>query len=434
MRLRALIITYYWPPSGGSGVQRWLKFVKYFRKFGVEPIVYTPLNPERMAEDNSLLKEIPSDIRVIKRKIFEPYYLYKIFTGKKSIKPGFVSDTKSKHSLKERISLFIRSNFFVPDPKCFWIKASVKHLKKVLKEEKIDIIISTGPPHSMHLIAKRLSKDLNIPWIADFRDPWTQMYNFKFMKHTHLVERIHSKLEREVLSNSDCVVVVTQNMKKDFEAFKTKRVEVISNGFDYEDFTAKVRRDTKDKSFGIVYTGLFFEDRNPHLLWAVLGELIRENPEFKEQLKLIIIGQTDQSVLVEIEKNNLKSNLEHTDYLSHREVVDYQLKASLLLLSIGKEPEARSILTGKFFEYLAARRPILAFGPIDSDIAYAIKESESGELFEYEEKERLKNWILERFKEHKSGQLKETSGNIEKYSRENLAHIYTNLIKEIINN
>ena len=192
---KALVITYYWPPAGGSGVQRWLKFVKYFRKYGIEPVVYTPENPEIMAEDSALLDEIPSGVTVIKRGIVEPYNLYKIISGKRGekIKPGFITERgkSNKKSLPEKLSLFIRSNVFIPDPKALWIFPSVRFLKRYLKERPVDVIISTGPPHSMHLIARKVAGSLNIPWIADFRDPWTGMYTFKYMNNTSLTRMIH---------------------------------------------------------------------------------------------------------------------------------------------------------------------------------------------------------------------------------------------------
>ncbi|MBE9481851.1 MAG: glycosyl transferase family 1, partial [Bacteroidetes bacterium] len=172
---KVLIITYYWPPSGGAGVQRWLKFVKYLREFGWEPIVYTPENPEAPDIDNSLEKDIPDNLTVIKRKIWEPYTAYKKFIGQEKeqkINAGFLSENK-KPKLSENISVWIRGNFFIPDARKFWIKPSVKFLTNYLKNNPVDAMISSGPPHSMHMIALGLKQRLGIPWLADFRDPWT---------------------------------------------------------------------------------------------------------------------------------------------------------------------------------------------------------------------------------------------------------------------
>lgn len=434
MSKRVLIITYYWPPSGGSGVQRWLKFVKYFRDFGIEPVVYTPQNPEFMAFDESLIKDIPENVQVIKSPIREPYNLYKIFTGKKgeSIKPGFISKKESHGSLKENMSLFIRSNFFIPDPKFLWISPSVKFLNKFLKTNKIDLIISTGPPHSMHLIARKVSKYSGIPWIADFRDPWTGMYNFKYLKYTSIVTKIHKALEKKVVSDSDATVVVTRQMSKEFFELGPKRLEVISNGYDENDFSfVDCPRDDK---FTLTYTGLFYNDRNPAILWRVLRELKEEFPNFGKDLVIKLIGNIDPSIVEEINNSDLASNLFIHGYMQHDEIIRHQKSAQILLLSSGREPESKAILTGKFFEYLAARRPILSFGYKDGDLAEAIVATESGVSFEYDQKDELKNWLVNKYNEYKTTGVNDTSGRIDIFSRRYLCGLYANLINSILSN
>jgi hypothetical protein len=216
---KVLIITYYWPPSGGAGVQRWLKFVKYLREFGWEPIVYTPENPEAPATDTSLLKDIPANITVIKQPIWEPYNLYKGFIGQKKeekINAGFLSE-KKKPGLAEKIAVWIRGNWFIPDARRFWIKPSVKFLSEHLRGNPVDVIVSTGPPHSMHLIALKLKKKLNIPWLADFRDPWTTIDFYDKLMLTKSSDKKHKGLELEVLKNADKVVTVSWNWSKDFK-------------------------------------------------------------------------------------------------------------------------------------------------------------------------------------------------------------------------
>ena len=355
MSKKALIISYYWPPSGGSGVQRWLKFVKYLRDFGVEPIIYTPENPELMAVDKALESEIPAGVEVIKHKITEPYTLYKLLTGKKEIKPGFINPKGGKKggSFKESLSLFLRSNVFIPDPKALWIRPSVKVLTKYLQNNRADVIISTGPPHSMHLIAKKVSAKTGIPWIADFRDPWTGMYNFKHLKHTWLAELIHRRLERGVIKSADAIVVVTNGMRDEFAGLGGKNISVITNGFDESDFPQK--GGMNDKEFTITYTGLFFKDRNPSNLWRVLAKLANERSDFKGDLKIRLVGNTDASIKEEIAVAGLGENLSCSDYVPHNEIIKIQQSAQILMLSSGMEPESKAILTGKFFEYLAAR-------------------------------------------------------------------------------
>jgi len=457
---KVLIITYYWPPSGGSGVQRWLKFVKYLRKFDWEPVVYTPLDPERMATDCSLEKEIPQGVEVLRTKIIEPYSLYKLFTGKKAgkIKPGFISGGGGK----ERLSLFIRSNFFIPDPKMLWINSSACYLKKYLAQHQVDAIVSTGPPHSMHLIARKVSKAADIPWVADFRDPWTKMYNFKYMGYSTVVESIHKKLEKKVLLDANAVVTVTNtiaaefeqiindnrvgeniggNMSvgnksnnaatgKDNESVAPKRVHVITNGFDPADFS-DVKVDPEE-GFTITYTGLFVKTQNPTILWKILGERCISDVKFANDLKIRLIGHTDSSIIASINENGLDNNLLSMEYMSHAKVVEWQRKARVLLLAGGREPESKGILTGKFFEYMAAARPILGFGPKQGDMDIALEESGCGTMFDYQDSEGVASFIEEQYQLFKEGKILTVQGTIDLYSRIELTRKMANVLNSVI--
>lgn len=439
---KVLIITYYWPPAGGSGVQRWLKFVKYLREFGWEPVVYTPLNPEFMAMDEDLLIEIPEGTTVIKRKIVEPYSLYKLITGKRgqSIQPGFIGQqatgngnkAKGKRQWTERLSLFIRSNLFIPDPKCFWIAPSVRFLKKYLRGNPVDAIVSTGPPHSMHMIAMKVAGTIGIPWLADFRDPWTRMYNFKYMNNTRLVEAIHKKMEKDVVQRADAVVVVTNVMKEEYLELDPKRIEVITNGFDQSDFTGV--NETPEEKFTITYTGLFVKDRNPKEFWRLLGEKVKSDPVFAKDLRIRIIGQTDEAVWRDISDNGLDNNLIKMDYIPHNQVVKWQQSARVLLLAGGQEPEAKGILTGKFFEYLAARRPIIGFGPKGGDMDIALTESQAGSMFDYLDYRGAKEWIDNQYDFYRRGEVPVMSGEIDRYSRRGLCKNIAELLDELIQN
>lgn len=431
---RVLIITYYWPPSGGSGVQRWLKFVKYLRDYGYEPVVYTPLNPELMAKDESLLKEIPEGVEILKREITEPYNLYKIFTGKKSsqVKPGFINNSGSgsgRGSVKEKISLFIRSNFFIPDPKALWISPSVSFLKKYLKESRVDAIVSTGPPHSMHLIARKVARATGIPWLADFRDPWTKMYNFKYLGHSAPVAALHKRLEKSVIQEADAVVTVTNTIASELQELGPKKaVTVITNGFDYADFL-DVDVPFED-GFTITYTGLFVHTQNPSVLWRILGERLK-NSEFASALKIRLIGNTDSSILEDIRSNGLENNLIKMDYTPHDEVVLWQRRARILLLSGGREPESKGILTGKFFEYLAAGRPVLGFGPKGGDMDVALEESRAGEMFDYENYEGVAKWIDAQYALYTIGAAPVMESEISKYSRKELTGKIAKVLDQI---
>lgn len=433
---RALIITYYWPPSGGSGVQRWLKFAKYLPKYGWEPVIYTPLNPEANTEDTALLRDIAPQTEVIKRKIWEPYSFYKSLLGRgksssdggKHIKANIIgSDNKG---FAHKLSLFVRGNFFIPDPRCFWIRPSIKYLTKYLKEHPVDVIVSTGPPHSMHLIAKGVAKATGIKWVADFRDPWTEIFYFKHLDLSRWAYRRHRKLEQSVLDSANVVTVVSRKMQEDFMARTSTPVKIITNGFDYQDFKDKFGDRVTGKSvteFSLVHTGILVDNGNPHHLWEVLGEKAAREPQFKKDLQIRLMGQVDASALQGIKEAGLQDNLVNMGYQPHNEVVQWQKRAQVLLLPLRKEPEAAAILTGKFFEYLASGREILAFGPTDGDLAKALQETSSGTIVDFYDKEatvreidRLYNKFLKEGPGEKSAEEKPLSNEVMRYSREYL--------------
>lgn len=436
---RLLVITYYWPPAGGSGVQRWLKFAKYLPQYGWEPVIYTPLNPETNSSDSSLAKDIAPSLEVIKRKITEPYAIYKFLSGKKKnekIAANIIGEQKSGG-----LSMFIRGNLFIPDPRCWWIRPSVRFLKRYLKEHPVDAIVSTGPPHSMHLIARGLHKDLNIPWIADFRDPWTKMFYFKHMRLTKFSVRKHEKLERSVLDGADGVVVVSPQMQEDFSAMTHTPVSLLTNGFDPDDFSAKCSENAASH-FTIVHTGLLPEAANPDLFWEVLGEKCAEDAEFKKELLIVVMGQTDTAVGKEIENAALSGNFKDLGYAPHSEAVAWQKKADLLLLPLRKEKEAKAILTGKFFEYLASGSQIMAFGPTDSNLGDAIRETESGTICEYTDKQGIRIALDAAYKKARDerdaavkgvAKEKRISPAAMKYSRPALAEKYAQLLDSLRN-
>ncbi len=435
---RVLVITYYWPPFGGSGVQRWLKFVKYLSGTGYTPVVYTPENPEYMATDFSLNTDIPKETEVLRRKIIEPYSLYRLFTGRQkgAIKPGFISGAGSgakRVPFKERLSLFLRSNIFIPDPKALWIMPSVNYLRRYLNENPVDVIVSSGPPHSMHLIAKRLALKTGTPWVADFRDPWTKMYNFKYMGYSRLVKAIHSSLERGVLSSADAVVTVSATIGRELKESGAKILYVITNGYDPQDFPDSNR--VKGEKFTLTYTGLFVKSQNPEVLWEYLGKRIKESSIFAKDLCIQLIGNTDETVLQDIKANGLENNLVIMGYMPHDQVVKMQREASVLLLSGGNEPESRGILTGKFFEYLAAGRPILGFGPKGGDMDLALEECKAGKMFSFDDKDGVAGWIERQYKHYTCEETLNSETNvaaIEKYSRINLTKEFANVLDRVI--
>jgi len=279
---KALIITYYWPPAGGSGVQRWLKFVKYFRDFGIEPVVYTVENPNYPIVDESLAKDIPEGMEILTQPIWEPNNLFAFFGKKKTESAGFINPNPT---LFGKILQYIRANYFIPDARKFWVKPSISYLKKYLKSNKIDVVITTGPPHSMHLIGLNLKKELNIKWIADFRDPWTEIDYFQQLPLTKKAIVKHHSLENEVLKNADAVLVVGKTMQGNFSVFNNN-VITVTNGFDELLTDENVALDSK---FTLTHIGLMNADRNPKILWEVLSEIVSENKEFETDFELKLI-------------------------------------------------------------------------------------------------------------------------------------------------
>ena len=424
--MKVLIITYYWPPSGGSGVQRWLKFVKYLRNFNVEPVVYTVDNPKYAILDETLQGEIPTTVEVLKQPIKEPNNIFSFF-GKKSKKTsaGFLD---ANPSLFGKMLQYIRANYFIPDARKFWIKPSVQFLTEYLSDNKIDVIITTGPPHSLHLIGLQLKQKLAIKWIADFRDPWTDIDYFHQLPLTKKTIRKHYQLEEEVVSTADYVLVVGKTMKEKYLKFN-QNIEVITNGFDDVEDESK---DELDIKFSIVHIGMMNADRNPKILWKVLSNLIKENQDFAEDLQLKFVGKLAHEVFESIKNNKLSSVIEFIPYLPHKEVVIFQQSAQILLLAVNKVPSADGIITGKVFEYLQANRPILAIAPPEGDLAEIINNTKAGRVVGFEDEETLKKDILEMYKAYKKYKLVVNSKSIEQYHRKNLTGDLADVIKKIV--
>lgn len=418
---KVLIITYYWPPSGGSGVQRWVKFTKYLQRFGWEPVIYTPSNPERPAIDKTLSADIPENVTVLTSPIWEPYSFYKKFVGlKKEEKLGAgLMKSGNESSLLQKISVWIRGNFFIPDARKFWIKPSVKFLVKYLRNTKnIKAIVSTGPPHSMHMIALGISEKTSIPWLADFRDPWTNIDFFEDLNLSSFARKKHHKLEKKVLERADSLVVVSPTMKTEFSEITQTPISVITNGYDRDDFIGNEY--SPNRKFTLSHVGMMTPTRNPEILWEAIHELSNQNPEFKALFQLQLIGKVDTSIKQSVSKHSVESQVQFVEYVPHTEIVKYQKQSEALLLIVNNTPNANLILTGKFFEYLASERPIVCISPVKGDMSNILEETNSGVFISYSEKEKLKAHILKLFTDWKNGVIPNQTNNAVKYSRESL--------------
>ena len=423
---KLLIITYYFPPAGGPGVQRWLKFVKYLPEFDVQPIVYVPENPTYPIVDEGLVSQISDKVIVLKNKIWEPYQLASIFSKNKTKKiSSGIFPHKKKQTFLDKTFLWVRGNLFIPDARVFWVKPSVAYLEKYIKENNIDTIVTSGPPHSLHLIGLELKEKLNVKWFADFRDPWTTIGYHKALRLSNYAAKKHKSLEHKVLNTADTIIVTSKTTKTEFQAITNKPISVITNGYDIEN----VEKQTLDTKFTLAHIGSFLSDRNPLFLWEALVELLQEIPGFKSNLEIKLIGAVSQEVLDSIADFNLNDYLNLLGYVSHHEAIAHQKKSQVLLLIEINSEDTKSIIPGKLFEYMVSNRPIIAIGPQGSDFADIIKETNTGVFFDYSEKAKLKSVILDFYNQFLEGKLQANGVGLQQYSRKNLTKQLAQLIR-----
>ncbi|MBN2638803.1 MAG: glycosyltransferase family 4 protein [Bacteroidales bacterium] len=434
MKKKVLIVTYYWPPSGGGGVQRWLKFVKYLRNFEWEPVVFTPENPEMPAIDTSMMKDIPEGIQILRNQIWEPYDFYKKFTGKKKndkIQTAFLSEKKSGSQFLESLAVWIRGNFFIPDARKFWIKPAVRDLSIWLKKNKVDAIVTTGPPHSVHLIGMKLHHKFNIPWLADFRDPWTNIDFYDQLRLSRYADKKHHKMERMVLSTASAVTVVSKGMVSDFEKIVKRNYVVVPNGYDKDDLKIDTVIPSDSDRFTLSHIGSLTRTRNAANLWEVLGELVKEDKTFSEMLEVKNVGKIDVHAVDSMVRFGIEKYLQRIDYIPHEEVIAEQQRASVLLLLINNTPNAHLVLTGKIFEYLASGRPIICIGPPNGNAAEIIQKTGCGSVFDFSETEELKKEIFRLYQAYLLGEKPYKCSGVDQYDRENLTGNISQILDEI---
>ncbi len=425
---KVLIVTYYFPPAGGPGVQRWLKFVKYLPDFQFEPIVYVPQNPTYPIVDEGLLAEVSDQLTLLKQPIWEPYGMASLFSKNKinNISAGIIPSNK-KQSFIEKIALFVRGNLFIPDARMFWVNPSVKFLREYCQSNQIDTIITTGPPHSLHLIGLALQQQLSIKWVADFRDPWTTIGYHKALKLLPWAQRKHKRLEQQVLQAADAIIVTSATTKTEFESITTRPIEVITNGYDIST-EPSLQLDAK---FSLAHIGSLLSARNPIVLWEALAELLQEIPDLAKHLQLNFIGTTSQEIKDAVANYGLANYMHDFGYVSHQEAIRFQKESQVLLLIEIDSPHTKLILPGKLFEYLVSGRPILAMGPAGSDFASIITETQTGAFFNYAQKREVKAYIQRCYSDYLAGNLKVSPQGIEKYARKNLTKQLAQLLSTL---
>lgn len=430
---KVLIITYYWPPCGGAGVQRILKFVKYLPEFGIKPYVLT-VKAEKASYpvfDETFNAEVPAEALVTRTDTFEPYEIYSGILGKSSIPTGFSNE--SKPSGFQKFSRFIRGNFFIPDARKGWIKYAFREACGIIERENIKTVITTSPPHSVQLTGLRLKKKYNINWIADLRDPWTDIYYYNEFRHMKFAKKADLKFEKEVLENADKIITVGKSLKEIFSAKSEKinpdKIIVITNGYDEEDFPEKETASAfPDNEFIITYTGTLAESYHPGVFFTALKKVTDKYPGKKFRLRFI--GNPASSVTEQIKSISLGNILEVIPTVPHDKSVRYLMQSSALLLVIPDIENDKGILTGKLFEYLAARKPVICIGPEDGDAAQIISECEAGKTFGRNSGEAISEYIEELALKKESLLINGGRKNIyKKYSRFNQTKELSGIIR-----
>ncbi len=416
---RALIITYYWPPGGGAGVQRWLKFTKYLPSYGWQPVVMVPENPEYPVLDTSLISQVAPGTEVLKSRIWEPAAYYKKMSGKSNELTISLS-SKGHKSLKDRLMLFIRTNFFLPDARLFWIRPCYRQLVDYIRKSPPDVLVTTGPPHSVHLIGLKLKKTFpDIPWVADFRDPWTKIEYYGEVFHAFWAHWLHHRWEKAVVTRADAVVTIGDDISREFKEIGGTRVLTITNGYDPEDFPES--RAPRHEKFTVTYVGNMVGSRNPHTFWRALDGCLSSGVIDRKAIHVKLIGKIDQSIRNSIRENGLEDVVEECGYLDHEKAVKEQQAAHLLLLIINNVSSAKGIVTGKLFEYMASGSPILLIGPVDGEASMILGGVDGGVACDHSDETGLRNALQIYFEKYKSGRL--TGGDpsrIMKYSRKTL--------------
>ncbi len=427
---KILIITYYWPPAAGPGVQRFLKTAKFLPEFGWKPFILTVKDGTYSSTDDSLENDIPEEAEVFKTKTKEPFKIYEKLTGNKgsSKSVGMINLNNSKNPIK-KLSLFIRANCFIPDPRKGWKKYAVEKAAELIKKEDISIVITTSPPHSTHLIGLSLQEKYNIKWIADFRDPWTNLYFNKMLPRTKRTIKKDKALENKVVSKADYITVISKGLQKEFKD-RNSNIGLIYNGFDENDIPKKINLN-KDKCFKIAYVGNFKPNQNISAFWQAISELMQENHSLQDIIRIEFTGNTDNRVNAFVEKYQLEKNVIFNNYVKHHEATQIMSNSDLLLFVVPKAENNKLIITGKLFEYLATRNPILSIGPVDGNASSIINEAKRDKMLDYENLEAIKNTIKKYIDiwHQEPKKFKHNDDDIMNYSRK----VLTKKLAEIFN-
>ncbi len=384
---RVLFVTYYFPPSGGPGVQRSLKFTKYLPEFGWHPTILTvrPENASYPDLDPDLGDEIPASVDVERTSAWDPYALYARMLHKQKqdvVSVGFLGETQM--NARQRTARWIRANVFLPDARVGWVPFAVKRGDDLLRRGRFDAVITTGPPHSAHLVGAVLSYRYRLPWLTDFRDPWTEIDYYADLPMTPPARAVDALLERFVLRRATTGTVVSETIGRQLQQSGPLPIEVIQNGFDPEDFDAVPTRVPTDR-FVLVHAGNLNEARNPHALWEALDVLRAD--ETMPALRVVLLGNVEPAILTAAARHGQEGRIDTMPYVPHAEAVRRMRSSTMLLLSINRVKGAEGIATGKVYEYVASGRPVLGIGPVGGDAARVLHESGAGTMYDFDDAE-----------------------------------------------
>jgi glycosyltransferase involved in cell wall biosynthesis len=430
---KVLIIAYYWPPSGGSGVQRWLKFAKYLHLYGWQPIIVTPKHGTAPYYDETLLADVHVDTIVYKTATLEPFALYNMLQLKKKDAPVPVGMIGIKDSKKfyHKLSSWIRANLFVPDARKGWVPYAIKGAEKAISEHNIAAIVTTGPPHSTHLAGLALKKKYNIPWLADLRDPWTNIYYNKTLPRTSATKAKDLKLETKVLQTADAVSVVSYGMEEEFKD-RAKNIYVVFNGYDEQDIPAIYDQPTE--KFELCHVGNFFPYMDVPALWQTLASLCAQRDDFRRVLRLNFTGLLDPVVHRNIVEAGLGEHLYLPGAVNHKKATETMAKANLLLFVIPNIENNALVVTGKIFEYLACRSEILPIGNVNSNVAGILRHCNANQMVDYNDGAAMQKIIIDAFKNwlnNKGKSPKSLSTSVENYSRRALTRSISDILNQI---
>ena len=429
MQKRVLIITYYWPPSGGSGVQRWLKFAKYLPEVGWEPVIFTPENPDFDLQDETLLKEISPELEVIRFPIWEPYQLFAKVKKQAKRHPSRILE-QPKKGLLEKIAIWLRANVLVPDPRVFWVRPSVKFLSELMQSGQFQAVITTGPPHSLHLIGLQLKERFGLPWIADFRDPWSQWEFLDTLPMWSIVRRKHEALERSVLLRADAVLTISPTFQRDLEKIAQRPVELVTNGYDPTDIPADFAPRAKEGGcLHLVYTGIIDAIRNPLPLMEALKA---EFESTGEKVSWTFVGKVSEQIRAYVAADTwLRTRITFVGYVAHDKVMDYYAQADALVLILTDTKNAQGNIPGKLFEYLATGLPILALGDALGDAAVLLARAGGAPVLAHGDERGIRKQLRELYESTETGTA---ATSLVQYSRQALSRQVAECLDKVVRN